>query len=102
MEWSKYEKFLAKRAARGRPTPAWESRPDLDDALLLAWSGFWMLHSQRQCGFSANALTFQAILECADYYDLYAFDDRDGFMFCVQTLDAHWMSLNLKNTKKGK
>jgi hypothetical protein len=99
LDWGSVGKFLQKRAEKGKDTPAWDDRPQLDEALEYIWNCFWQMQCQRQCGFAANALAFQDIMAFADFYGIDSYEQRDEFYQGVSLLDSHWLKLTAKQEK---
>ena len=93
------------RVARGKRTPAFDSRPGLYVDLQPIWQAFWDLHSSRAAGFGPCPISTEAIVA---WLDLHAYTDVQrrvevyGLLLMMDQVWLTWAAEQRENGRKDK
>ena len=65
-----------------------ESRPELDEGVILFWNAFQMLSPSRSVGMGVGCIPLSEILAFCDMADVRGVDERIEFVRVIQAMDA--------------
>jgi hypothetical protein len=81
---------LIKRVEAGKPTPAWDNRPELYEDLYDVWSSFLKLHYQRGIGYEQEPISISDIRSWLEIYSIKDPDMKIKYFELITALDSSW------------